>query len=274
MNKMKLSVFLTLHVFMLMCLLSGPVSAEMVEWYGALLDPSEISQGMLPESAAQVEISADPNWGTNSDIALVLDACDAFSRYNSHTYEATNCTLIRPISTESSTAIAFPVHLPSGALLHAVRIYFYDNTISTDISAGLYSKDSYGSASFIAGLTPPSFSGGDSNYTASGLSITIDNKPATGNTYYVLAILHGTPTTYEGIYRISFWYKLQVSPDPAYASFSDVPVGHWAHQYVEALYASGITAGYADGTFRPGEPVLRGQMATFLSKALGLHWPY
>ena len=274
MNNMKLSVFVTLHAFMLMCLLSGPVSAEMVEWYGALLDPSEISQGMLPESAAQVEISAEPNWGTNSDIALVLDACDAFNRDSRHTYDASNCTLIRPISTESFTAIAFPVHLPSGASLNAVRIYFYDNTISTDISAGLYSKDNEGGSSVLANLTPPSFSGGNNSHTAAGLSITIDNKPATGNTYYVLAVLHGTPSTYEGIYRISFWYKLQVSPDPAYASFNDVPVGHWAHQYVEALNASGITAGYADGSFRPGEPVLRGQMAAFLSKALGLHWPY
>jgi len=68
-------------------------------------------------------------------------------------------------------------------------------------------------------------------------------------------------------------YKLQVSPAPAFATFSDVPVGSFWHQYFEVLAASGITTGYGDGTFRPDNPVTRGQMAAFLSRALGLHWP-
>jgi len=42
---------------------------------------------------------------------------------------------------------------------------------------------------------------------------------------------------------------------------------------MEALAASGITVGYSDGTFRPTNPVTRAQMATFLARALGLHWP-
>jgi len=59
----------------------------------------------------------------------------------------------------------------------------------------------------------------------------------------------------------------------ATATFSDVPTTYWAFQYVEALAASGITQGYSGGTFRPATPVTRAQMATFLARTLGLHWP-
>ncbi len=69
------------------------------------------------------------------------------------------------------------------------------------------------------------------------------------------------------------WYKLQVSPAPAVASFNDVDTNYWAFQAIEALASSGITTGYADGTFRPENTVTRAQMATFLSRALGLYWP-
>jgi hypothetical protein len=68
------------------------------------------------------------------------------------------------------------------------------------------------------------------------------------------------------------WHR-QVSPPPATATFPDVPTGHPFFQYVEALYAAGITAGYGNGSFGANDPISRGQMAAFLAKALGLHWP-
>jgi hypothetical protein len=52
----------------------------------------------------------------------------------------------------------------------------------------------------------------------------------------------------------------------------DVAPDFWAFQYIEALAASEITTGFPDGTFHPTEPVTRAQMATFLVRALGLHW--
>jgi hypothetical protein len=71
-----------------------------------------------------------------------------------------------------------------------------------------------------------------------------------------------------------FWRR-QVSPAPAEASFDDVPVGHPFHRWIEALRDSGITrgCGASPPLFCPDEPVTRGQMAVFLSVALGLHWP-
>jgi len=71
-----------------------------------------------------------------------------------------------------------------------------------------------------------------------------------------------------------FWSRV-ISPAPATATFNDVGPGHWSFPYVEALAASGITEGCPDcaGCFCPDKPVSRAAMATFLARALGLHWP-
>jgi hypothetical protein len=69
-------------------------------------------------------------------------------------------------------------------------------------------------------------------------------------------------------------WRRTMSPAPAFATFpNDVPTSHPFFSYVEALYASGITAGCGSG-YCPDDPVTRGQMAVFLTKALGLYWPY
>ena len=64
-----------------------------------------------------------------------------------------------------------------------------------------------------------------------------------------------------------------MTPAPATATFTDVPTDHQFFQFIEALSASGITGGCGPGIYCPDAPVTRGQMATFLAKALGLHWP-
>src|SRR5262249_13101599 len=70
------------------------------------------------------------------------------------------------------------------------------------------------------------------------------------------------------------WHR-QVSPAPATATFADGPTRHPCFRSGEALYASGITGGCAASPprFCPDSPLTRAQMAAFLAKALGLHWP-
>ena len=51
------------------------------------------------------------------------------------------------------------------------------------------------------------------------------------------------------------------------AGFSDTE-GNTHYEAINALAASGITRGYADGTFRPDRHVTRAQMAAFISRAL------
>lgn len=52
-------------------------------------------------------------------------------------------------------------------------------------------------------------------------------------------------------------------------SFTDTR-DYWAANYVDYLYTSGITTGYADGTFRPNQNITRAQFAVMLYRYLGL----
>ncbi|MFY9552836.1 MAG: S-layer homology domain-containing protein [Thermoanaerobaculia bacterium] len=55
-----------------------------------------------------------------------------------------------------------------------------------------------------------------------------------------------------------------------------MPTSHPLFRYVEALRASGITAGRnaMPPLYCPDSPLTRGQMAVFLANALGLRWAY
>ncbi len=74
--------------------------------------------------------------------------------------------------------------------------------------------------------------------------------------------------------QVRFVFKRSVSPAPGVAAFNDVPTGHPYFQFIEALVKSAVTAGCGNGNYCPDQPLTRGQMAVFLSKALGLSWEY
>jgi S-layer homology domain len=59
-------------------------------------------------------------------------------------------------------------------------------------------------------------------------------------------------------------------------SFDDVPVHHPFFEFIEALKYAGITGGCSESPplYCPERPLTRGQMAVYLSIALGLHWPF
>jgi hypothetical protein len=46
--------------------------------------------------------------------------------------------------------------------------------------------------------------------------------------------------------------------------FSDVQPGSTFYSYVETLFNAGVISGYGDGTFRPSNPVTRGQLTKIL----------
>ena len=54
------------------------------------------------------------------------------------------------------------------------------------------------------------------------------------------------------------------------SSFPDVPGDHVHAPSISAVADAGITTGFPDGTYRPGDQVTRGQMASFLGRALDL----
>ena len=52
--------------------------------------------------------------------------------------------------------------------------------------------------------------------------------------------------------------------------FSDVEDTFWAYQYISYLYCRGIIGGYDDGTFRPANPLTRGQFSKMV--VIGHSW--
>jgi S-layer homology domain len=181
---------------------------------------------------------------------------------------------IMPALGQEYACIGAPVRLPTGASLQAVRV-FMNNTYDTNPSMGLWKYHQYFSVPEnlvgMSGGTP----GAGVQYVDYFLPTaeTISNE----NVYYLLAMLYRDTVKTEQfhqIYGIQLWYQLQVSPAPSIASFNDVSTSHPFFKWIEALKGSGLTAGCGGGNFCPDSPVTRGQMAVFLSKALGLNWPY
>jgi hypothetical protein len=175
--------------------------------------------------------------------------------------------------------------IPVGARVTEVCAYVYDNSGTGEVTLvvgafelGSASDDpafrSLGQAATGAGATP--------DYTAicvQPASLTVrtfadhagDATPFYGYPAITLAVTGPTPNLAFG--GAVVWWNRQLSPAPGTASFGDVPLGYWAFQHVEALVDSGVTAGCGGGNFCPDDPITRAEMAVFLAKALGLHWP-
>jgi hypothetical protein len=125
----------------------------------------------------------------------------------------------------------------------------------------------------VIGSVNSTVHGFDTDYNAAPLGFQL-----TGNVHNAL-VVHvqqaGTDQSCSDAFAwVEIWWRRQVSPAPDTPSFNDVPATDFGYQYIEALLASGITGGCGGDLYCPDAPLTRRQMAIFLSKALGLHWPY
>ena len=164
------------------------------------------------------------------------------------------------------------VSIPAGAVIDFIGLEGYcDAPFVTGVALTQIGR--YG------GITPVgSFSctqhGLDSDYNAAPLGF---EWPMNVHTMLVLDVEINLGAVYNGGFSwVEIWWKRSVSPPPATADFNDVPTNHPFFQFIEALKASGITGGCQSlpPLYCPDAPLTRGQMAVFLSKALGLSWPY
>jgi len=172
-----------------------------------------------------------------------------------------------------------PVQLPTGVQILSVELFYFDANPSTDMTATLrsYSGGSPTSGAPAQSDVVSASSSGSSGYgySTAATSYTVRNDVESNPAAAQLAILVSTPQANSNFRfkAVGVQWKRQVSPAPATATFNDVPVGHPQFQFVEALSSAGITGGCGPAVFCPTNPVTRGQMAVFLSIALGLHWP-
>ena len=196
----------------------------------------------------------------------------------------------RPTANQAS--FFAPLHsglVPNGARIE--RIDFFVRDVSADLDVDMDLRlcrswiDPDGTASAgdcsIGGTT--SGAPGDTVVTVQpdltiGYDGDADGDGSPEIVFYTLVVAFGTNANADYSSNLRFrgariLYRRQVSPSPSTATFSDVPTSHPFFQFVEALAASGITAGCGTGIYCPDSPLTRGQMAVFLAKALGLHWP-
>jgi len=170
-----------------------------------------------------------------------------------------------------------PLHLPAGALVDWITVVYYDGSVSDNINVRLVRFSDSPLTQTTTEYDPVFISSGFGGYDIDGHNINdFTVQPwkfatLTYSSYHVRLLM---PKSVQELMLhgvIVRWYR-QVSPAPGTATFNDVPTGHLFFPYVEALADSGITAGCGGGSFCPDAVLTRGQMAVFLSKALGLHW--
>ena len=165
-------------------------------------------------------------------------------------------------------SLAAAARLPNGAEIVAISLSACDTHPTSSVGASLRVNDMTAGGSSTA-VSVQSTSG-------CGLFEAILPSPViVDNARFVYVVFVGMASTDDRtrFNAVTLYYRLKVSPAPAAATFNDVPVGHPLRPFVEALVSSGITAGCGGGNFCPDAPLTRGQMAVFLSVALGLHWP-
>jgi hypothetical protein len=242
--------------------------------------PSIAVLGFLAAAAspllAEQPVSASvrpKTYGTQDQIVLTLSPCDAAQRDLTNPFQVFTCDFLtaKQPNVFNSAVPAWVLHLPEGALLDEVDFYYYDTIVDSEPFVTLQ-RMGQGNTDQIINDSLPAWSTGNNNASFVLIPpVEIHND----NFNYVLAMQLDTTDAghYTGLYNITVRYRLQVSPAPATATFNDVPTNHPFFQFIEALAASGITGGCGGGNYCPDAPLTRGQMAVFLSKALGLHWP-
>ena len=193
--------------------------------------------------------TVSPNFGVDQVSTLVITAFD-MQAVDSTIGTASTVDMQR-YATSLGEFFA-GVHLPQGALILAIELEACDQSDSGKLLAELFRVESgnvHNLAVLDTGLVETA---GCQVYTLLLLPVpeTVDNtinryQIGVGNTPF-----DGSETF--GAVRV--YYQLQVSPAPATATFNDVPTSDPASQFIEALFASGITAGCGGGNFCPAPP--------------------
>jgi hypothetical protein len=160
-----------------------------------------------------------------------------------------------------------PLNLPNGVVVNTVRLFARDNSAS---DAGVFLTRFEAFPDDLAELGNASTSGTPGVTTvAFSPNHVIDNST---NAYVIYISLPVDANLSAKGVRV-LWTR-QMSPAPAVATFADVPTTHLYFRAIEAMADSGITVGCGSGNFCSDQNVTRGEFAAFLSRALGLHFPF
>ena len=166
------------------------------------------------------------------------------------------------------------VVIPAGAIIDYVGLSSCDEA-GGNIELDVYRAYADGTFDTIGTITSSAHGAGTPcTVDYNGAALAYQNVENDGSNIQIDVYQMGVDDGSVRFGGVEVWWYTVVSPAPAMPTFNDVPTDHPFYQYIEALYTSGITGGCGSGNYCPDNPVTRGQMAVFLSKALGLAWPY
>jgi len=215
-----------------------------------------------------------PLWGTSSTSILALNsfAFEPYDQPSNMMYTSFPANGIERFCPNASCTFVASVQLPTGAVVTAVELDALDTDPGAQVDA-----DFAVCPALLPACIPLVTVGTGIAYIGGPILVpgtlttpfTVNNQIETLVVEMRLGFANGI-CSFAG-FRIV--YGLQVSPAPGTATFGDVSTGHWAFQHIEALAASGITVGCTGSLYCPDRNLTRAEMAVFLSKALGLHWP-
>jgi len=264
---------------------AGETEAELVEISGAraMLDrglPADHPPFMAIRPPAGIQstdeepqIFGTENYGYISVTGTAFNPANDTAEFYTTSYSALTCRDGSPY--EYFDAQVDP---PAGSRINGVRFWGSDTHPSENMHAYLWERcqPAFGAGTpTITELINEDVSSGSGGQYSKFAGFSARTADTIGCVYLIrvrFGLVNGCDGESLYLLRARFQYKRQVSPAPATATFNDVGTGHIFFRYVEALVDSGITAGCGGGSYCPDAPVSRGQMAVFLSKALGLHW--
>ena len=223
---------------------------------------------VLTTSTSLLAQPSTPAWGTTTESSEVVSAWDMQTFDYGTAWQGDVANQFRYLT--SAGALYSGIHVPNGAIVDYIELDACDTSATFQVSAGLQRSIPGETDLLVSVSTLGPAADGCSRWRADlPTPETVDTQAYDYSVYAINTGFDGSTT----IGAVRVYYHLQVSPAPGTATFNDVPTGHPFFQYVEALASSGITAGCGGGNFCPDAPLTRGQMAVFLSKALGLSWP-
>ena len=209
-----------------------------------------------------------PNaFGTSSYTVTTVPAVAFFPETNYETHYFTSGSLGR-YPDEGLSNFYAGIDLPPGVVIDFIGLNSM-TTIPFVAGAELVRRNRFGNLSVI-GSIDSTIHGWDTDFNVGPIGYTWHGRSGEALILHVQFADHEVQQFFGWV---EVWWKRSVSPAPAFATFNDVPTNHPFFQFIQALAASGITSGCGGENYCPDAAVTRGQMAVFLAKALGLHWP-
>lgn len=209
-----------------------------------------------------------PNAYGTQDYTVTVVPAIAFYPTSDTVHYSTNLSafdLSRTGTVGTVTNFYAPIDLPRGAIVDYIGL----NSKTTEANAlgvAMYRRTPGAQISTVATFSS-TVHGWATDYNAAPIGYLIFSPDVST----VLHVQQGDFQGFQYLGHVEVWWRRTVSSASA-VTFNDVPASHAFYQFIEALAASGITAGCGNGNFCPDAPLTRGQMAVFLAKALGLNW--